>query len=149
MKKILLLIFLFAVSNAKTQTIPSNRIADWSVAGYRGTIPTPTLIHDVMAFGATGNGVTDDASAIRAAIDSLHGVRGVIYFPAGTYLIASTIDLPDSVIIRGASADSTHLQFNFNSTPGNGFNILGSTGPAFTSVKAGYVRGSNYITVAD
>lgn len=40
----------------------------------------------VKDFGAVGDGVTDDTSAIQAAIQSLGGVGGSIYFPIGEYL---------------------------------------------------------------
>ena len=46
-------------------------------------------------FGAKGDGVTDDASAIQTAID----VGGIVFFPVGTYLKIPNISLP--------------LQFNF------------------------------------
>ena len=42
---------------------------------------------DVTAFGATGDGVTDDSTAIQNALDSLSLTGGFIYFPSGTYLI--------------------------------------------------------------
>jgi hypothetical protein len=42
----------------------------------------------VVQFGATGNGITDDTFAIQAAIDSVFaGGGGIVYFPAGTYII--------------------------------------------------------------
>lgn len=40
-------------------------------------------------FGAVGDGVTDDTAAIQAAIDAAYTAGGgVIYFPAGTYLVS-------------------------------------------------------------
>jgi hypothetical protein len=51
-------------------------------------------------FGAVGDGVTNDTAAIQAAFDavvrtedSVHTIRGGIYFPPGEYLITSTIVL--------------------------------------------------------
>ena len=131
------------------QTIPAFRISGWNNAGYGNPAPSPPVMLDVTQFGATGNGVTDDAAAVLDAIDSLHGMHGVIYFPPGDYLIGTTLDLPDSVIIRGATADSTHIIFNLSGAIGNGFQIAGSESGVFTSVIAGADRGSNYIVVAD
>ena len=147
MNKIVMLLFIFTSLNLFSQTIPVLRTADWSSAGYPGLIPTPSTIHDVTAFGATGNGITDDANAIRNAIDSLHGSRGVVYLPAGNYLIGSTIDLPDSVILRGESADSTHIIFDFAGNVANGFNITGGTASTFAGVTGGAIRGSDYLVV--
>ena len=108
------ILFLFVSISIYAQTTPAFRISDWTHSGYPDSIPSSNNIFNVMTFGATGNGVSDDANAIRSAINSLNELRGVIFFPPGNYLIGSTIDLPDSVILRGSSSDSTHLIFNFN-----------------------------------
>ena len=125
MKILISIVFFIYSFSGISQTIPASRIADWSNVGYPDSIPDPSVIFNVMQFGAVGDGITDDANAIRSAIDSLHGTRGVIYFPAGNYLVGSTLDLPDSVILRGASSDSAKIIFNFNGVVGNGFNITG------------------------
>jgi hypothetical protein len=51
-------------------------------------------VHNVLDFGATGNGTTDDLAAIRAAIDwqTSTNYRGTIYFPPGTYYVSAPID---------------------------------------------------------
>ena len=41
--------------------------------------------------GAKGDGVTDDAPAIQAAVTAAGNVHGVVEFPPGTYGIKSTI----------------------------------------------------------
>src|SRR5690242_15169161 len=56
-----------------------------AVAGKSQGAPLPTY---VTAYGATGDGVTDDTAAIQAALDAGHAV----VFPDGkTYLISSTL----------------------------------------------------------
>ncbi len=148
-KPIVSILFLFFSIIVIGQTIPSSRISNWSHAGYQEAVPTPLNILDVTLFGAVGNGIIDNTNYIRSAIDSLHGLRGVIYFPPGNFLVESTIDIPDSVILRGASSDSTHLIFNFNGLVGNGFNITGSISGNFTSVISGANRNSNSIIVSN
>lgn len=62
---------------------------------------------NVMDFGATGDGLTDDTAAIQAAIDSLSNdtgtkTGGIIYFPIGNYLIDSgPLTIYDSIILVG------------------------------------------------
>jgi len=53
----------------------------------------------------TGNGVTDDSSAINAAFAALVGSGKSLYFPAGTYLVtANAIVNPGVNVIVGAGA---------------------------------------------
>jgi hypothetical protein len=48
--------------------------------------------YNVKSYGAKGDGVTDDTSAIQGAITDL-AAGGILYLPAGTYLVSSTLDL--------------------------------------------------------
>jgi len=54
----------------------------------------------VKDFGAVGTGGADDATAIQDAIDSLTN-GGVVYFPAGTYLVNSQIVVSAKVHLVG------------------------------------------------
>lgn len=46
-------------------------------------------------FGATGDGTTDDTTAIQAAIDSISASGGVVLFPRGTYRVARNVGTND------------------------------------------------------
>jgi polygalacturonase len=52
-------------------------------------------VANVMDFGATGDGSTNDTVAIQAAIDSLAATGGTVFFPTGEYLIARNIGTND------------------------------------------------------
>ena len=54
----------------------------------------------VKSAGAKGDGVTDDTKAIQNAVNSNAGSK-VIFFDAGTYLVSSTITIPENTIIVG------------------------------------------------
>ncbi|MGH7451063.1 MAG: glycosyl hydrolase family 28-related protein, partial [bacterium] len=45
---------------------------------------------NVKDFGAKGDGIADDTTAIQAAIDALPNDGGVVFFPSGIYNITST-----------------------------------------------------------
>jgi hypothetical protein len=56
-----------------------------------------SIVFNVVTYGAVGNGTTDDTIAIRAAITAAVAAGGgIIWFPAGTYLVTDTLTLPVS-----------------------------------------------------
>ena len=60
---------------------------------------------NVLAFGAVGDGVTDDTAAIQAAVDAAVTVGGgEVVFPPGTYKVATAIQLKPGVFLRGAGS---------------------------------------------
>jgi len=74
-------------------------VASQSVDGYgdhalaNGTVAllqadTPT---SVKQFGAVGDGVVDDTSAIQATVDAVQLIGGTVFFPTGTYDVYSEI----------------------------------------------------------
>jgi Pectate lyase superfamily protein len=54
------------------------------------TVSTPAWV-SVKTYGASGDGVHDDTAAINNALAALPANGGTIYFPAGLYLITSTL----------------------------------------------------------
>lgn len=60
--------------------------------GPQGPAGLPIGIADVKAYGAVGDGVTDDTAAIQAAINA-SAAGFTVWFPGGTYRVSSTIRL--------------------------------------------------------
>lgn len=90
---------------------PIGRGYDWSHAGYKygEALPNPpapvTYTVTQPPYNARGDGVTDNSAAIRQAIvDANNNVNGgVIYFPAGTYVLREPVQVNRSnVVLRGA-----------------------------------------------
>ena len=65
-------------------------------------LATTRLVLNVKDYGAVGNGVADDTSAIQTALN----VAGVVYFPAGQYIISSALTLSSNTILLGAGSAS-------------------------------------------
>lgn len=69
----------------------------------------------VTDFGAKGDGVTDDTAAINRALyqmfcrDTNTQIRRSLYFPAGTYIITDTINVPPYALLYGDGANSSIL----------------------------------------
>ncbi len=55
----------------------------------------------VLDFGAKADGKTDDAAAFQAALDAAAGKGGIVFAPAGTYVIAGALSVPQGVMLRG------------------------------------------------
>lgn len=66
--------------NGDGNVVVPGRLLDWGGA-----------VYNVKAFGAKGDGVTDDTVAIQAAVDAAKITGGTVYFPSGTYIISSRI----------------------------------------------------------
>lgn len=69
-------------------------------AAYAGT-PSNYPFYNVKDFGATGNGTTDDTTSIQNAVNTAATTGGVVYFPPGSYLISSTINMLNWVALKG------------------------------------------------
>ena len=69
---------------------------------------------NVLDFGATGDGVTDDSAAIRLALDSVPDQGGAIFFPSGKYYVPTTVYIPQRKLGTGEPT-----------TKGRGIHILG------------------------
>ena len=75
-------------------------------------------ILSVKDFGAAGDGVSDDTTAIQGALDALQS-GGTILFPKGTYLITrsltvyshQTVDLCGSTILQGAAINNLMMGY--------------------------------------
>ncbi|MFT9411576.1 glycosyl hydrolase family 28-related protein, partial [Liquorilactobacillus hordei] len=52
---------------------------------------------NVKWYGAVGDGLTDDTTAIQKAFDVASTIKELLYFPAGSYMLSSTITLPNYV----------------------------------------------------
>ena len=72
----------------------------------------------ITVFGATGDGITDVTADINRALFQLlcrstnPSARRSIYFPAGTYIITDTLNIPPNCQLYGDGPDSTIISFN-------------------------------------
>lgn len=67
-------------------------------------------VTNVKDYGATGNGSTDDTAAIQAAITAAKAGTQKIFFPMGTYIVSSSLNVgggfPGALQIYGVGWDS-------------------------------------------
>lgn len=91
---------------------------------------------DVRGWGAVGDGVTDDTTALQAAISSRKA-----YLPAGVYMF-STLTIPDGAVIEGEGYSQTTLK----QISGTNATAITATASNFTITNLGI--DCNYFTSA-
>jgi len=55
----------------------------------------------VMDFAAKGDAATDDTAAFQKALDAATAKGGIVFVPAGTYVIAGVLTIPQGVTLQG------------------------------------------------
>lgn len=97
------------------------------------------LVYNVKspAYGAVGDGVTNDQTAIQAALAAAVAAGGgIVFFPKGTYLIATAIEWDQRVSMMGvgsgvslittnSASNDKVLKFTTGSSPGVPFVVSG------------------------
>lgn len=91
------------IQNQRVQNLATGSIQRWTgsvwVDDFVGSsIESATFNVKSAPFNATGNGATDDTTAIAAAITAANTVHGVVLVPAGTYLVTGAgLSVPSGV----------------------------------------------------
>ena len=94
--------------------------ATWDSAAFAATTSAAASVGDavinVQAFGAVGDGVTDDTAAIVAAVaaafDPAVNGRNHVFFPAGTYVVSQEIKLDYGIVVEGAGQAASIIRMN-------------------------------------
>nr|MDJ0665582.1 S-layer homology domain-containing protein [Acidimicrobiia bacterium] len=127
--------------------IPSSRRIDWA-PGVPGGIPDDPATINVLHHGATGDGTTDDIAAFRSAVAAIGTDGGVVYIPPGRYLLGGALDIEHGVVLRGAGAEATHLQFDLGGSGRAAIDVVKYDRGNWREV-SGATQGSTTITVDD
>lgn len=86
------------------------------------------------AYGATGDGVTNDTAAVQAAITAVSGAGGgIVYFPLGTYLV-SALTVPEKVRLVGAGPTVSTIKKSANGV------LVSMSGPSTDTTSATHVK---------
>lgn len=104
--------------------VPRRRFATGPRAGGGDPLLRGTVVN-VRDLGAVGDGRTDDAAAIRSAMDAANAAGGTLFFPAGDYLYPSSDPLlpASGVTVSGVPGSST-VSFTSDGTAGFVFGCI-------------------------
>jgi hypothetical protein len=99
--------------------------------------------YNVMAFGVTGDGVTNDATAAQIAINKVCATGGELVFPDGTYLFTTQVTIDRAYIninVRNKNVRITGYGAMLKTSGAiSAFNIAGSFVPNIPVVVEGFV----------
>ncbi len=108
-----------------SRRIDAQSVANLSSAG----------MYNVRSYGATGDGTTDDTTAVQSAIDAaISAGGGVVYFPSGIYKIAGALqDTSRSnaqllLPIVNVSAEQITIELRGEVPPPSAASVIGSIG---------------------
>lgn len=148
--KFLFYCLLFVNAFSFAQVIPLNRSVDWSLAGFKGVVPDYPSVVDISNFGGLGDGEGSNDTSFMNAVNSLSGANGVIYFPSGTFIFNSPINLRSGLILRGASSDSTTLKFDIGiGNSSDAINIKGNASNITALLTSNVNKDSSFVNVDD
>lgn len=117
----------------QTGTTPSTPVSQ----SLQSRLDSTAVITD---FGATGDGVTDVTANINNALYQLYcrqvnpQVRRSLYFPAGTYIISDTLNIPPYCNLYGDGPESTIIYFyvqTWTNTVGYASGVLVKSGASY------------------
>ena len=131
----------------KAGIVPAQRRIAWE-PGIPGAIPHENAHVNVLDYGAVADGATDDHAAFESAIASLPSEGGAVLVPEGEYVLGSTIDLDDHVVIRGEGSDKTRLYFSMTDNSPC-FEAVTYERGDWVDVVSGCEKGSREVVVAD
>jgi len=104
-------LFLFLTFLALGQTIPSERLTDWSKAGLIESTSAPEVVN-VSDFGFIQDGSAPNDDLLNLIPGWSTGDPVVLFFPEGTYRFEQTIQLNAGQGLQGFSAEETRLEFD-------------------------------------
>jgi len=91
-------------------------------------------LFDAKAYGAMGDGVTDDTAALASAVAAATATQGIVRLPAGTYVGTITIT-KGGITIEGAGKNTTVIKAPISTpSPGPGA-VLGIANSSHTTIK--------------
>jgi len=115
-------------------------------AASKNYVDTRQTRYNVKDYGAVGDGIVDDTTAIANAITAASG-KGVTFFPSGTYLVNTQtssrgLALPSNTTIEGVDKESTVIKqgFAISGIGGNALFVNSDTTSGNTNITFKNVR---------
>lgn len=96
-----------------------------------------SLVYNVKDYGATGDGSTDDITAINNAVSAIPTNGAILYFPPGVYRTSGDINLKQGMRVLGSSAFTSQIRALSGYSGTAILNFQGTTAPNYFETGAG------------
>lgn len=70
------------------------------------SLTSPLMVYDVRTYGAVGDGAHDDTAAIQAALNAASANSGLVWLPAGIYLVSNPLVVKSNTALSGVGRGS-------------------------------------------
>ncbi|HEV2402807.1 MAG TPA: glycosyl hydrolase family 28-related protein [Candidatus Saccharimonadales bacterium] len=140
-------------SSGQALVATASSAASWGTLADTNAVHKGDLVFNVKDYGAKGDGSTDDTASIQSAINVVQTAGGgVVYFPAGTYLVTPTSAPALSItgantLLVGADRKASVLKKNGNgimlSMSGSSSDISGATHVKYCGIRELGLLGNN------
>lgn len=67
---------------------------------WNGSTYIPTDYINIRAFGAVGDGSTDDSTAFNDAVTYFNGSEGTLLIPSGSWLLSTDVTIPENITLK-------------------------------------------------
>lgn len=91
-------------------------VADAALAAAEAASPD-TSVFSVKAYGAVGDGVADDTTAIQNALNAVPASGGTVVFPSGTYKVSAPLVVKSYTHVRGMEPASRYWVYSSTMPP--------------------------------
>jgi len=85
----------------------------WMLAGVAAAVaqsPSPVVTPAALPPGVKADGTSDDTAAIQRALDAAGQPGGVVRLPAGKYLVAGSLKIPEGVALVGSNQAPVYIE---------------------------------------
>lgn len=143
------LLFFLTINVTFSQTLPTSRSVDWTIAGLQTTNIEGSFQNINMSdFNVVGNGTTTNDTFLNNALSTVTSAGAILKFPEGTFLFNNTITLPSNVVLKGVRADKTIFKVDLSGSE-HSIQATGTISSVAVNLSIEAIKNNNFIDVSD
>lgn len=109
MKRAIFLLIVLSCLYGYSQTIPTSRLVDWTIAGLKDTTTVGFHVLDMTNYNVVGDSTTPNDAALAAALADITSPGAILEFPSGNFVFNDPLLLPSNLVVKGEGVGNTTL----------------------------------------